>query len=619
MFKLISRNLILAQLCSGIVIFFGILVLMPAKTAMAQSWLEGEWEYRRPVIVTNTTTTQSDYQVLVTLDTLFLIDGDKMKSGSCNDLRFTDSGGTTTINYWLESGCNTTSTRIWVKVPTIPTGTSTIFAYYGSSTALTLSDGSSTFAFFDDFTGTTINAEKWTEVDTASNYITQSNTLIISNGSATWGQVGIYSKNNFNRATSSVLQAKYKSTCAAGASYHDTTLIGWKNTGSTINTNDFVAAHYFYKKVAGNPVLIIYESGLSRGYLGKFVCSTQYWIRQIINNTGKVTFQISTNQKNWSLIYDSDYYDSTTTLKVGLTHYQGGQIDIDDLLVRIYVSPEPTTKVGGEIARPVSSRPPISGNHTITSDCTFGGGAAGYYGMEEGHLTINAGATLTINPDQIFVWTPGFSVFVNGSIVISGNGQGRKGYLWMRDADSDGYPTVLAQYFSTGASTAPGECSADCRRRKYMSTMTEVDLGTSNACVDSINNYLCGYDAGSGNCNATTSGWKTGLPPCEECNGTSIDPVYSTKGTQRTGCTGSCNFCDGQGICASCGWSYVGNSWTYQTAAGSQVYCNNITHDNIAGYRSSSAPGCTDTSVYSSYTSYPTYGVTYYQLTCQCQ
>ena len=86
----------------------------------AQGWLSG-WAYRKPITIDNTANSNNltDYQVLVTLDTQSLISAGKMQS-DCRDIRFADSDGTTLISYWIESGCNTASTKIWVKVPLIP-------------------------------------------------------------------------------------------------------------------------------------------------------------------------------------------------------------------------------------------------------------------------------------------------------------------------------------------------------------------------------------------------------------------------------------------------------------------------------------------------------------------
>ena len=102
----------------------------------AQAWLSG-WKYRRPITIDNTANPNNlnHYQVLITLDTHSLISAGKMEP-DCRDIRFTDSDETTVISYWIESGCDTASTRIWVKVPLIPASSNkTIYLYYGNSSA----------------------------------------------------------------------------------------------------------------------------------------------------------------------------------------------------------------------------------------------------------------------------------------------------------------------------------------------------------------------------------------------------------------------------------------------------------------------------------------------------
>jgi len=107
--------------------------------------------YRKPITIdnTNNANTLSNYQVLVTLDTASLISAGKMRS-DCGDVRFKDSDAQTQLSYWIESGCNSANTRIWVKVPTIPaSSTKTIYVYYGNPSATSQSNGSSTFLAFN--------------------------------------------------------------------------------------------------------------------------------------------------------------------------------------------------------------------------------------------------------------------------------------------------------------------------------------------------------------------------------------------------------------------------------------------------------------------------------------
>ncbi|MEM5829117.1 MAG: DUF2341 domain-containing protein, partial [Candidatus Aenigmatarchaeota archaeon] len=61
------------------------------------------------------------------------------------DIRFTDSDGTTLLNYWQEA-----DGKFWIKVPLIPANSmKTIYLYYGNPSASSMSNGSMTFLAFD--------------------------------------------------------------------------------------------------------------------------------------------------------------------------------------------------------------------------------------------------------------------------------------------------------------------------------------------------------------------------------------------------------------------------------------------------------------------------------------
>ncbi|MCC6600615.1 MAG: DUF2341 domain-containing protein, partial [Crocinitomicaceae bacterium] len=110
------------------------------------------WSYRMPVNITNSIGTLSDYQVLVTFNHSALVSAGK-SNATGYDLRFTAVDGITQLNYWIESGVNTGSCKVWVKVPSLPTGSTTIYMYYDSTPKPDISSGINTFVFFDDFNG----------------------------------------------------------------------------------------------------------------------------------------------------------------------------------------------------------------------------------------------------------------------------------------------------------------------------------------------------------------------------------------------------------------------------------------------------------------------------------
>ena len=120
----------------------------------------------------------TDYQILTTIDTTTLITAGKMRS-DCGDIRFTDTDGSTLLSYWIESDCNTVSTKIWVKIPSIPVGTNTIYIYYNNPTATydNLVGGTNTFMFFDDFLGSSMDTSKWQRISSGGS-TTVSNSIL---------------------------------------------------------------------------------------------------------------------------------------------------------------------------------------------------------------------------------------------------------------------------------------------------------------------------------------------------------------------------------------------------------------------------------------------------------
>lgn len=98
------------------------------------AWYNSSWLYRRSISVANSGSTLTNEDVLIEYDTASLITASKLQS-DCDDLRFVDSDDSTALAYWVEGGCNTTTTHIWVRIPTLPSGGKTIYMYYGNSSA----------------------------------------------------------------------------------------------------------------------------------------------------------------------------------------------------------------------------------------------------------------------------------------------------------------------------------------------------------------------------------------------------------------------------------------------------------------------------------------------------
>src|SRR6188474_3175587 len=95
------------------------------------------WSYSAPYqIVNNVASTVTNYQASVTVNTQALISAGQMQPTG-NDIRFgKDCAGNNLYNYWIESGLNTTTTVIWVKIDTLfPSAARTFYLFYGNSSA----------------------------------------------------------------------------------------------------------------------------------------------------------------------------------------------------------------------------------------------------------------------------------------------------------------------------------------------------------------------------------------------------------------------------------------------------------------------------------------------------
>jgi hypothetical protein len=128
----------------------------------------------------------------------------------------------------------------------------------------------------------------------------------------------------------------------------DTYYVTYTAAAWSYNTQSGGVNSGFLRVRATTNILKMYEDGTDRGSITPaWQTNTQYWVRQIIKSGGGATTQWSTDGDSWTTKYDSAY-STATPIKIGFTHYQGGDVIIDDVLVRKYVSPEPGWGAWGE-------------------------------------------------------------------------------------------------------------------------------------------------------------------------------------------------------------------------------------------------------------------------------
>jgi hypothetical protein len=105
------------------------------------------WTFTQPItIIEHSGDSIIDYQLKITFDTQTpILNGEMLATG--DDIRFsTHCTGGTILNYWIESGINTPTTQIWIKIDSIPAnGGKTIYLNYGNAAATSLSAINGTF------------------------------------------------------------------------------------------------------------------------------------------------------------------------------------------------------------------------------------------------------------------------------------------------------------------------------------------------------------------------------------------------------------------------------------------------------------------------------------------
>ncbi|MFW9804275.1 MAG: DUF2341 domain-containing protein, partial [Candidatus Thorarchaeota archaeon] len=128
-----------------------------------QGWLSG-WEYRKSHTVEGSLGAGTDYQVQVVVhygsgddagEVIYCANQCKPGFG---DIRFTDDDGTTLLDYWNEYVVMSDHAVFWIEISDNLNISQSIYVYYGNSEANSVSDGSATFMYFDDFENNNFDA-----------------------------------------------------------------------------------------------------------------------------------------------------------------------------------------------------------------------------------------------------------------------------------------------------------------------------------------------------------------------------------------------------------------------------------------------------------------------------
>jgi hypothetical protein len=105
-------------------------------------WTNPAWTKMKPITVTN-----SAGQVLYNYALHFIVIHESGMQPAYQDIRFKHQDNPSSwLNYWIEQ-YNATSASVWVKVPSLPMGTSTMYLFYGNPSAGSQSNFSGVFSW----------------------------------------------------------------------------------------------------------------------------------------------------------------------------------------------------------------------------------------------------------------------------------------------------------------------------------------------------------------------------------------------------------------------------------------------------------------------------------------
>lgn len=296
------------------------------------TWYNNSWNYRKPITISNSGSTLTDYQIPVAIDTASLVAVGKLLS-NCNDIRFTDTDGSTLLNYWIESGCNTSSTKIWIKIPSITSGTNTIYLYYGNSGASTSSNGDNTFIFFDDFIGTngsSLDTSKWNLTQTGGSIVDiQNNMLRVYTPTGGSSNGHAVSKTTFTLPIIVEFKAQWP---------------GWGNDDAMFGTS----GHNIWYGASGHLRIGDYVccSGDASGWTGwtGYSINTPYKFRLTVTSTVFKTEELVNGNSDTHTVANS-----STAINFGDNQPHASHTTyVDNVFVRKYASPEPTFSIGTE-------------------------------------------------------------------------------------------------------------------------------------------------------------------------------------------------------------------------------------------------------------------------------
>jgi site-specific recombinase XerD len=425
------------------------------------------WIHRKSITISNGSGgTLTSYQTRIEVNTATLVSQGKMQS-DCGDMRFTESDGTTSVPFWIETGCNTTTTVVWLKPASLASGSNTVYMYYDNSYASDGQSGSDVFAFFDDFTSSGIDTTKWTLTNSTGFTVSGGNL----NGTNTTGRLtSIYTYSD-----GYTQESKYNMT--TGATGGVMTAGTYISASNAFGLLDVAAASADFSRNNSTWTSIGNRTPLTTDLVASIAATSNTNVKMSVWNFSTHAYVYNptdnTNTVSAEPIVIGERYDNTST-------GQAYNVKWDWIRVRKYSATEPTSTVNSEEEGAYDS-----GDQTWTSD------------------NIDAGDSNTFKPTKLtFTWTNDSTASATTLPKVRVEGSNDSAF-----SSFTTYPNGLGTYWQDGGTydISSGEetdvSSQITSSFRYWRVVTTINTGTYRLDTPTVNSItLSGqgqYSAGS--------------------------------------------------------------------------------------------------------------------------
>ncbi|MCW4008779.1 MAG: DUF2341 domain-containing protein [Candidatus Bathyarchaeota archaeon] len=315
-------------------------IITPYVTCQNAGSLPG-WGYRKGFVVGAAAGAGSGYQIKLTVYYGSGVDSGSQVylNGKCRsdfgDVRFTDDDGVSLLSCWLQEKVDGNYAVFWVKVnDDISSVSALLYIYYGNPSASSISDGDSTFLFFDSFDGSSLDLNKWAVYGTGCSYSVSGSILTLSHsGGYKW--LRVQSKQSFG--VNYAFAIRYQQTNINN--YNRPRRIMWMTAATSENPAKYMQNYHndYDKRLwqAYNTALESYNKGTD---------NTNWHITSIAraSSSTALCFQDNTLENTFTSQAWGD--DALVGIQIGSTSWNcySFQVKVDWVLVRKYVNPEPS-------------------------------------------------------------------------------------------------------------------------------------------------------------------------------------------------------------------------------------------------------------------------------------